>query len=477
MNLLLGLDIGTTTICGVAVSADGGLRCAVERPNDAHVAGLPPGRFEQDPAVIRQRCLEVLAELAGRVANETPVAVGLTGQMHGMLCLDAAGYPLSRLITWQDQRGLEPAGDGRTWLEQMRARVPDDEWRPCGCLPATGFLGTTLYWLVRNAALPAGTARVAFIHDWIAATLAGTAAATDPGDAASSGLFDLARMDWHHGIVRDLDLPGELLPPVRESGEVLGGLSQPVAAEVGLPAGTPVCNATGDNQASVLGSIAEPDRSVLVNLGTGGQISWAIPAFRREPDMETRYLPRRRYMLVGASLCGGRAYGWLNDVVRGWLGAFGLNADREHVYTRLNELAASAPADCRGLIAETTLAGTRSDPSRRGAFTGLSMDNFDLPCAARAVLTGMVEELCRFHDRASAPPGHDRVVASGNAVRKNPLLRRIIAARMRRPVMVPAHREEAAFGAALLAGLGTGVFRDADQAGRCVRYLPDEGPS
>lgn len=474
MTLLLGIDIGTTTICGVAVSAGGELCCAVERPNDAQAAGLPRGRAEQDPIVIRRRCLEVLAELAGRVAGEKPAAIGLTGQMHGMLCLDADNRPLGRLITWQDQRCLEPAGDGLTWIEAMRSRVPDEEWQPCGCLPAAGFLGSTLYWLVRNHALPAGTQRVAFIHDWLAAALAGTAPTTDPGDAASSGLFDLARMKWHDGIVRALDLPGGLLPPVRESGQVLGGLTPEIAAAVGLPAGTPVCNATGDNQASVLGSIAEPDRSVLVNLGTGGQISWAIPAFRREPDMETRYLPPGRYMLVGASLCGGRAYGWLNDVVRGWLAAFGVQLDRQQVYARLNELAASAPADCRGLTADTALAGTRGDASRRGAFLGVSLDNFDLPCVARAVLAGAVEELCRFHDRHGPREAHDRVVASGNAVRKNPLLRRLISGRMRRPVLIPAHREEAAFGAALLAGVGTGVFRDAAEAGRCVRCLADE---
>ena len=467
---IVGVDVGTTTICGVAVSSSGELVASVERPNDAAVADLPTGWAEQDPGRIRERVFEVLRELTGGLGGVT--CVGLTGQMHGMLCVDAAGEPVARLITWQDSRCLEPTPTSETYLDQIRDLVPAGVWEACGCRPASGFMGCTLFWMCRNDALPPAAQRVSFIHDWIGGTLTGQLPVTDPSDAGSSGLFDLARMCWHQAIVQALGLPARLLPPVRPSGEVIGGVSADAAAGTGLKTGTPVCNAVGDNQASVLGSLANVERSILINLGTGGQISWVVPSFCRVQGMETRYLPQGRYLLVGASLCGGRAFAWLNDVVRDWLRAFGCQPDRERVYERLCELAASAPVGTRELMARTTLAGTRTDPSLRGSFDRISLDNFSLANVARAVLEALVEELCVLYGGAGhgTRPRHDTVVASGNAVRKNPLLREIIAARLARPVLVPRHREEAAFGAALLAGVGAGLWPDLDTAGRFVQY-------
>jgi sugar (pentulose or hexulose) kinase len=198
--------------------------------------------------------------------------------------------------------------------------------------------------------------------------------------------------------------------------------------------------------------------------------------------METRYLPwgagrlpngfAGRFMLVGASLCGGRAYAWLNDVVRNWLGEFGFKVDREQAYERLNELATLAPADRGGLSARTTFAGTRSEPGLRGAVCGISLDNFSLGNMARSILAGMVEELCVLYDQAGGKSvyHHSKVVASGNAVRKNPLLPGMIGSRTACPVLIPRHREEAAFGAALLAGVSNGFWPSLNAAGRTIQY-------
>ncbi len=469
MQAVLAIDIGTTTICGIAVTAEGEMVAAVERQNDSAIDGRPPGCAEQDPGRIRTITWEVLAALRERV--DSVLAIGLTGQMHGMLCVDRANQPLTPLITWQDARCSEPAPGGMSWIERMRRAVPAGAWEPCGCMPASGYMGATLYWMHQANALPPGAARVAFIHDWVAASLIGQLPVTDPADAGSAGVFDLLRLTWNDEIIRVLGLPGDLLPPVRESGEVIGGLSAEAARQTGIATGTPVCNATGDNQASVLGSLQDVDRSVLINLGTGGQISWAVPQFVRAPGLETRYLPRRRYMLVGASLCGGSAYAWLNDTVRAWLGVFDVQVERERVYEVLNALAAGAAEDCGGLRVDTRLRGTRVDPERRGACLSISPDNFTPANLARAVLCGMVDELVEMRNGAGgAAAPFERVVASGNAVRKNRVLREILTARLGRTPAVPAHREEAAFGAALLAGTGAGVWPDLATAARCVRY-------
>ncbi len=468
---ILGIDIGTTKICGVAVGSGGNLVAAAERPNDAAVTDLPPGWFEQDPVGIRERVIDVLAELAGRAGDVA--CIGLTGQMHGMLCLDSSNRPISRLVTWQDGRCLAPSGDGST-LEQMLRLVPPESWRDCGCRPASGFMGSTLFWMCRNGALPPKTHRVSFVHDWIGGTLTDRLPVTDPSDACSSGVFDLANLKWHEQILQSLDLPADLLPPVRESGEVVGALCAEAASATGLKAGTPVCNAVGDNQAGMIGSIAEPDRSILINLGTGGQISWAVSRFSRAKGLETRYLPPKRFMLVGASLCGGRAFAWLNGVVRSWLRDFGHEISPEFVYERLSALAAIGHVG-EPLVARTTFAGTRDDPSLRGVFENIGLDNFNLAGVSRAVLEGMVDELCEPYESTGGDAKHDTVVASGNAVRKNMLLPEIIETRLQKRVLIPAHREEAAFGAALVAGVGAEVFGSMEEAGKCVRYTRSGG--
>jgi len=194
-----------------------------------------------------------------------------------------------------------------------------------------------------------------------------------------------------------------------------------------------------------------------LNIGTGGQVSWAVSSFRRVPGTETRYLPHRRYMLVGASLCGGRSYAWLNAAVQAWLGEFGRPADRTAVYVRLNALAGGAPADCDGLVVDTRFDGTRVDPAVRGAMQGISLDNFTLANLSRAVLTGIVDELLGFLAPLgkAASEAFEVVVASGNAIRKNPVLREIVRAR---------------------ACTAIGIWPDLGEAARCIQYLPKEGP-
>ncbi|MEW6251906.1 MAG: FGGY family carbohydrate kinase [Planctomycetota bacterium] len=497
---VIGIDIGTTKICAVAVEQNGELLDRAARTNDATISGLSPGRAEQDPRGIRALACAAVRDLMDKLAASRGgacgiAAVGLTGQMHGMLCVDASNEPLSDLITWQDHRCDEPGSGGRPWLDTLLARVPAAAWDPCGCLPASGYLGATLSWLLQNRALPAATVRVACVHDWLAGVLAGRLPVTDPTGAGSTGVFDVARVCWHDEILRALEIPRDLLPAVEPTASTIGRVVPAAAAESGLPAGVPVCNALGDNQASILGSAADPQRAVIVNIGTGGQISWTIPAFQRVPHTETRCLPRDSagnvptiglgYLLVSASLCGGKAYEWLNNVARGWMRDLAgevsttpdlRGLDSEAVYKRLSQLAAAAPPDCAGLRAATTFGGTRADPEIRGAWTGVSLENFTLGNVARAVLVGIVDELATAFERARAAlgetqaPAQSEIVASGNAVRRNPLLRRIIAERFGRPVRTPRHPEEAAYGAALLAGVRTGLWPDLATAARNIAY-------
>ena len=227
----------------------------------------------------------------------------------------------------------------------------------------------------------------------------------------------------------------------------------PAVRATGLPAGLPVFNPVGDTQASFLGSVPQVDSTILVNLGPGGQVCWAVPAFEPPGErVETRPLPGSGALRVGASLCGGAAYAWLNRTLRACLAEFGLEADEETVYHRLNTRAAASPA-VGGLRVRTTFLGVRGDPSvHGGAIEGITLENMTPGALARATLTGLVDELHDlYRGEAGSDAGRVRLVAAGGAVGQNPLLLDILGQRFGLPTELAAHREAAAVGAALLA--------------------------
>jgi sugar (pentulose or hexulose) kinase len=246
-----------------------------------------------------------------------------------------------------------------------------------------------------------------------------------------------------------------------------------MAGETGLPAGLPVSNAIGDNQAAVLGSVPAGQPAIQINVGTGGQINWPVSRFIRLEGMETRYLPVERLMLVGPGLSGGDAYAWVNRTAAKWLAAFGVERTADEIYGRMNELAAGL-SDMQDLVCNPLFRGSRWRPTARGEFRGVTFDNFSLGHVAQSVLRGIAQGMYAFYEAAgeSSPRQLDCIIGSGNGLRKNPLLVREISRRFARPVWFPAHAQEAAYGAALLAGAATGLWPDLETAGRNIRLVP-----
>ena len=452
---LIGLDLGTTTVTGALV--DTGARKVLglaRRRNDGALPQAQSTRAEQDPQRLRQRALEVLADLAG--AGQPVDGLALTGQKHGLLCVTASGEPLTPLITWQDQRTAEPLPGGTTTLAQLRERLADLDWRDNGCRIQHGYGGATLFWLAQQSQLPQGTHRACTAAGWLAGQLTIQQPLSDPTFAASWGIFDVRRGTWNRAFLERLALDPAILPPVHPAGELVGHLDARSARQAGLPQGLPVYNALGDTQASFLGSTADPDpapdQTILLNLGTGGQVCWAAPTFELPSErVETRPLPTGRFLRVGASLCGGEAYAWLNRTVRNWLAAFDVHAGEETVYEELNRLAAGRE-DTAGLRVRTTFQGVRGESQiEAGSVEGISVDRLDLGALARATLQGIVDELYDLYaGHGGSQAGHRQILPAGGAVERNPLLPELIEARFGLPVIKPAVEETAAVGAALL---------------------------
>jgi sugar (pentulose or hexulose) kinase len=470
MTLALALDLGTTSIAAVAVNNRGELVARATVANSSAVSGLPAGHAEQHPEQLRSLALECLRDLAAQLPT-APICLGITGQMHGGLLVDAERQPLTNLVTWQDRRANSLAADEKSFLERLLSRCNAAALLRTGCRLSPGYLAATLAVWVEQQSLHAKAHRALCLADWISAELRDADAITDRSHAASTGVYDLERDEWSAELIAAARFPAALLPEVRESGAAIGRLSPAAAAATGLPAGLPVCNSVGDNQAAVLGSVPAGEPAIQINIGTGGQINWPIPRFLRVEGMDTRYLPFGRYMLVGAGLAGGDAYAWVNRTAADWLRALGQEVSSDEIYRRMNDLAAQVPADGAGLRCEPSFRGTRRQPLQRGSFTGVTNENFTLGHVSRAVLQGIADGMHWFYDHAGAhrPAALRRIVGSGNGLRTNPLLVEIISRTFEREVWLPMHHEEAAYGAALLAGSTTGLWVDLETAGKHIR--------
>jgi sugar (pentulose or hexulose) kinase len=195
---------------------------------------------------------------------------------------------------------------------------------------------------------------------------------------------------------------------------------------------------------------------VLINVGTGAQVMAAIDHFAFMPPLETRPLPRSGNLLVSAQLCGGRAYAVLERFFHGVLEQLGGLEVREKLYDTLNRLADGVPSGSDGLRCRPLFTGTRAEPELRASWTGMSPENFTAAHMARALLEGIAEVLAEDYARIGRAAGktYRRVVGSGNALRKNPVLCRAAAQRVGLPLRLLPYEEEAAVGAARTAAWG-----------------------
>ena len=434
--MLLGIDIGTSKVAAVVCDTRGRLLARAAR---LHAADRPaaPGRSEQDVEALLAVAEDTVRDLPDKLRRGI-AAVGVTGQMHGVLMADAEGRAAAPLVTWQDGR----CGEDPAFLETLRERT--------GYALRTGYGCATLTWLQAHGALPDRAASAATIHDLLSARLVGcTRPVTDPTDAAGWGLFDRASREWDLSAVQGAGFASSLLPAVVDSGRCIGRLTGDMAAALGLPGGVPVAAAIGDNQASLLATLDYPQTEAALTLGTGGQLSVVLPATAAVPDCatcEARPFPGGRTALVAASLCGGSAWAWLAETVGSWL----RELDREALapdalYARLNALGQAAPD---GPTVHPHFLGERHAPGLTGAIDGLTPDALSLGTLARALARGIVANL-RDMLPAGALRGRQRLVGSGNALRRNALLRDMAEQVFGLPLALSEGAEEAARGAAL----------------------------
>jgi xylulokinase len=438
VTVLVGLDVGTTGVKALAVTPEGDVVAAAE---EGYPLSTPqPGWSEQDPddwARAAERALEALGSDAGDV--------GVSGQMHGLVCLDERDRVLRPAILWNDQRtGAECAEiEERLGLERLIALT--------GNRALPGFTAPKLLWLRRHEPeVYASIRRIVLPKDYVRLRLTGEWA-TDAADASGTLLFDVANRRWSEEVLEALELPREWLPPVHESTEVAGA---------------------GDQQAAALGVGVVAPGTVSVVLGTSGVVFAALPAYAHDAQARVHafcHAVPGTWEAMGVMLNAAGSLRWFRDAVAA-----------EASFDELTAEAARWEPGAEGLLFLPYLQGERTphaDPHARGAFAGLSLRH-DRGALVRAVLEGVAfglrDSLELLRGLGVAP---ERGRASGGGARSR-LWLEIAASALGLPLELTAVEEGSAFGAALLAGVAGGMFADAQEAARaCVRVRDTVEPN
>jgi xylulokinase len=426
---LVGLDVGTTGVKAVAISPEGEV---LARAEEEYPLAIPqPGWAEQDPKDWWHASERALAAVGATDA----ASVGLTGQMHGLVLLDPADRVLRPAILWNDQRTAAECAEieEQIGLERLIELT--------GNRALTGFTAPKLLWVRKHEPeVWAQAAHMVLPKDYVRLRLTGEHA-IDAAEASGTLLFDVARRRWSEEVCAALEIPAAWLPPVSESTEIGGA---------------------GDQQAGALGVGVVGPGPLSVVLGTSGVVFAALPGYAADPEARVHvfcHAVPNMWEAMGVMLSAAGSLRWLRDIVGG-------------DYEELTAEAARWPAGTEGLTFLPYLQGERTphaDPSARAVFEGLSLRH-DRGALVRSVLEGVaygLRDSLELLRGLGVEPQAGR--ASGGGARSE-LWLRIVASVLGIPIERTAVEEGAAYGAALLGGVASGVFADAHQAVEaCVR--------
>ncbi len=462
MNYLLGIDVGTSGTKTLLVNQKGEIVCRAVC--DYPLMQPRPGWAEQDP----HQWWEAVVSSISQVLSDSKVdprlikGIGLSGQMHGSVFLDQANNVLRPAILWCDQRT-------QAECDYITGKIGAKRLIALTCNQAlTGFTAPKIIWLRKHEpAIYDRCKKILLPKDYIRFCLTGEFA-TEVSDASGTLLFDVKKRTWSKPVLSALQIDPALLPPCYESPEVTGKVNQDTAAKTGLREGTPVVGGGGDQAAGAVGNGIVETGIISASLGTSG----VMFAFSNHPsvDNEARlhtfcHAVPGKWHVMGVMLSAGGSFRWLRDSI----GLSEVNRGREEgvdPYELLTAEAETAAPGCEGLIFLPYLMGERTpyaDPNAKGVFFGLSLRH------RRAELIRSVMEGVTYGMRDSLELVQNlgikvtQIRASGGGARSK-LWRQIQADVYNKPIARINVDEGPAFGVALLAGVGTGVYRTVAEA-------------
>jgi len=453
MAYFLGLDISTTGSKALLVDESGEVAAVTSAP---HTLQTPhPLWSEQDPHEwweAASSSIRAVLQQAG-VTGEAVRAVGLTGQMHGLVLLDAGGEVLRPAILWNDQRT-------QLQCDEIHRRISKKRFiQISGNVALTGFTAPKILWVRENELGTYNRARhVLLPKDYVRLRLTGEYA-MDKADGSGTALFDLRSRGWSQELLDALGIDPAWMPPTFEGPEFTGMVSAEAASATGLRAGTPVAAGGGDQAAQAVGVGAVEPGVVALTVGTSGVVFATTPSAMVEPEGRLHafcHAAPGMWHFMGVMLSAAGCLQWYRDTL-----VPGMN------FEDLLREAEAVPAGSEGLQFLPYLSGERTphpDPLARGAWVGLTLRH-GRGYLTRAVLEGVSYGLKdSFSLIQKAGLGDIRQVrASGGGVRST-LWCQILASVLGVELVTVNTTEGAAFGAALLAGVGAGAWLDVPAA-------------
>ena len=459
---LIGIDVGTTGAKAVLMDAAGAIRASATE--EYPLLTPKPAWAEQNPDAWWAATCRALRRLLSesRTRPGDIVGVGLTGQMHGSVFLDADNRVVCPAILWCDQRtGAE--------CREITRRAGERRVRAITCNPVlTGFQAPKILWLMRNR--PAAWRRVRKVllpKDYVRFRLTG-AFATDVSDASGTSLLDVRRRRWSPEMLAALKLPPSFLPDVFESAETAGSVSREGMKATGLAEGTPLAAGAGDQAAGGVGAgIVEPGLLSL-SLGTSGVAFAHADRPLLDPGGRLHtfcHAVPGAWHLMGVMLSAGGSWRWCRDTLRPEL------RGRLDAYASMEKEAAKAPPGSGGVLFLPYLTGERCphpDPAARGVFFGLSLAHTRAHLL-RSVLEGVafgLKDSVEIMAGIGLPLGRKFRISGGGA--KSDLWCSIFADVLDRSMVRLLSEEGPSQGAALLAGVAAGVYPDVRGACRAM---------
>ncbi len=472
MSYLLGIDIGTSGTKTLLIDEQGGIvaSATVEYPLYTPKANWA----EQEPTDWWDATIETVRAVLAKSGVQGPAikGIGLSGQMHGSVFLDASHEVVRPAILWCDQRTASQC----EWITQQVGEA-DVVAETCN-LVLTGFTAPKIIWLRQNE--PENYEKVVKVllpKDYIRFKLTGEFA-TEVSDASGTSLLNVKRRQWSKVVLDRIGLPEDMLPTVHESQEISGRITARVAEQTGLAAGTPVVGGGGDQAAGAVGNgIVEPG---IISSTTG--TSGVVFAHLDEPFMDEKLRTHTfchavpgKWHVMGVMLSAGGSFRWLRDAVCQDEKAVAELTSRDP-YEYMTEAAGQAPVGAEGLVFLPYLTGERTpypNPNAKGVFFGLHLRH-DKRHLARAVMEGVAYGLrdC-FEIIEGMGVDITQVRASGGGARSE-LWRQIQADVTGRAHCTINVDEGPALGVALLAGVGAGVWNSVPEACTAAIRVVDE---
>ena len=452
-NYLLGLDISTTGAKALLIDAAGSVVGSATSP--LTLSTPRPLWSEQNPddwwAGMAASIRQLLAEQS--VAGDDIAAIGLTGQMHGLVLLDQRSHVLRPAILWND-------GRTQAQCDAMRQRLGRERLiQITGNDALTGFTAPKVLWVQQNEPEVYAQARhILLPKDYIRFKLT-SGHAMDKADGAGTILFDLHARHWSPEVLDALEIPAQWLPPTFEGPEITGVVSAAAAAETGLRAGTPVVGGGGDQAAQAVGVGAVQPGIVALTLGTSGVVFATTPSALIEPEGRLHafcHAVPGRWHFMGVMLSAAGSLQWYRDSLAPDVSFDDLIAE-----------AAGVSPGSEGLLFLPYLSGERTphpDPLARGAWVGLTLRH-NRPHLTRAVLEGVAFGIKdSFTLIQGAGLGDIRQVRVSGGGAKSSLWRQIMADVLGAELVTVNTTEGAAYGAALLAAVGAGLYDTVEEA-------------